>query len=101
DAVQVLHRLGAWHAGLATQGRGRRVRVREAAVREHVGGVADARAGVIDRAGRDTELLQPEEAADAGAVLADAGIVEQCRANAGPGEQPRGESASVRAADDD
>ena len=80
-------------------GSGVAVRVADNAMRQHVGAIPDACAHAIHGSRSHADRLQPGQAGDAGAVFADAGIVEDQRMRAGVRAEEGGNDAAVRTGD--
>ncbi len=73
----------------------------EKAARHVVGAVADARAVMVGRGGGDAEPVEIGEAGHPGAVAADAGVIQDHRADMRRGGDPGGKYSAVRRADHD
>jgi len=85
-------------AGLDAAGFGQRICASDDAALQHVGAIANARAAAQHRRHRHALRLGPGEAAHAGFIAADAGIVVDRRPCAGLGREVGGIHRAVRAA---
>jgi hypothetical protein len=81
--------------------RGRRVDRRDDSRGHRVRAVSDARAAVVDGARGYAEAPEPRNAGNTRRVLADAGVIEDHRAHAGLGREPRRVETAMRPAHHD
>jgi len=69
--------------------------------REHVGAIADARAHAVHRGSRHADVLEIEQPGDPGAILAEAGVVQDQRMRARRRPKVGRDDAAMRARDQD